>query len=399
MKIDTIRPGIFSVERIYPGKTSISAWLVCLILAMGSLVRAQNLNVDYEKIRVGDATGIFTWIQASPVDQDVMAISSAKGNPMYIYSIKKREVLRQFSAGDWAGGSRLQYSKQGKYITLQQLFYFDMSPNRDKEVAFEVVDAETGNVVKRFDNYHSVVVTPDEKFALTLSEEEVAFWDLGSGEKTKSFTVPGASNYAAISPDGRMIAVAHRPQEEYLKSLPQFSKDKQALKTTLKFKQMITVFDAESFSKMYSVGEFYDIIFTLSFSEDSKTIYCYNISHTKIQTALQGRQGYVSLADATTGEPSRTIFLTLSNFEPDYKLSPDRKLFGVVTNGKFPEVLVYNYETGKIQARFELTARLLEGISDGEFPTDGRTSFEFLPDSKSMVIVFGNRLLLWRINL
>jgi len=399
MKINSTCRRISSENRIHAGKTALLTAVTGLIIFLGSLLHAQDLNVDFEKIRVGDATGIFTWIQASPVDQDVMAISSAKGNPLYIYNVKKREVLRQLSVGDWPGGSRLQYSRQGKYITLQQLFYFDMSPNRDKEVAFEVVDAETGNVVKRFDNYHSVVVTPDEKHALTLSGEEVAFWDLGSGEKTRSFTVPGASNYAAISPDGRMIAVAHRPQEEYLKSLPQFSKDKQALKTTLKFKQMITVFDEENFSKMYSVGEFYDIIFTLSFSEDSKTIYCYNISHTKIQTALQGRQGYVSLADATTGEPSRTIFLTLSNFEPDYKLSPDRKLFGVVTNGKYPEILVYDYTTGKIQARFELTARLLEGISDGEFPTDGRTSFEFLPDSKSMLIVFGNRLLLWKINL
>jgi hypothetical protein len=117
-----------------------------------------------------------------------------------------------------------------------------------------------------------------------------------------------------------------------------------------------------------------------------------------MQTATgNNRQGYLTRIHTSDWTQDRLILPSLSVYEPAFDVSPDEKLIAISSNQKYPEVHVYDAETGTMLDRFELSYRLFQKTDEGEFPTDGRSSFEFLPDSRSIVMVFGNRLLIWKL--
>lgn len=359
---------------------------------------SQGPTHDFERVRMGNAKQILVGLDISP-DGKNLAVSSIQSFPFYIFDWEGRVVKQEFSVGNWYAGSQVRYSADGRYIILQQLFYIDWAQNKDKEVNYEIIEASTGKLVKRFDSYHALALTPDSKYALTLTGDEVAYWDLNTGNKEKSFKVNSASNGIDISPDGKKIAVSHHASEIDLENNPRFKKDKKALKNVVKYKQQISVYNAETFAKEYTVDDFYDIIYRLEYSPDGKTLFCVQIPHSKSDASGNKRQTYISTIDGETGIPSRKGFTSQSVYEPDFKLSHNGKLFGLVSLGaKFPEIHIYDFETGKMLHRFELSVRLFEK-KDGEWVanTDGRTSFVFLPDDKTVAFTMGNHLIYWKL--
>jgi hypothetical protein len=93
----------------------------------------------------------------------------------------------------------------------------------------------------------------------------------------------------------------------------------------------------------------------------------------------------------------RTSFPSLATFEPDYRISPDGRLFAIgSTGGKFQEIHLYDRNTGSMVHRFVVSWRLWENLDKGEFASgDGRLSFTFLPDDKRLLLTSGNRLIEW----
>lgn len=359
----------------------------------------QGASHDFERVRIGNVKHILVGLDISPNGND-LAISSIQSFPFYLFDWQGRTIKQEFSVGNWYAGSNIRYSPDGKYIILQKLLYIDWAQNKDKEVTFEIVNASTGELVKRFESYHALTISPDSKFAISLSAEEVAFWDLNTGKKEKSFKVNSATNGIDISPDGKRIAVSHRALEIDLENNPRFKKDKKTLKNVVKYKQQVTVYNAETFEKEYTVNEFYDIIYRLKYSPDGKTLFCVQIPHSKSDAKGNARQTFISTIEGETGAPLRKGFTSQANYEPDFKLSHSGKLFGLVSLGhKFPEIHIYDFETGRMLHRFELSVRLFEK-KDGEWVanTDGRTSFVFLPDDKTVVFTMGNHLIYWNID-
>lgn len=379
------------------GKFLLITVLVILIVpAIIQKIIAQGTNYEYKKMKIGDNLYLFSGLSFGP-DHNTLALSCTQNHPLYIFDYEKNTVQKTFdNPGNWYAGSQIDYSENGKYLLLQQLFYMDWAPNKDREVNFDIMDASSGQVVKAFENYHSVTITPDEKYAVTLSgDDEVAFWNLATGLKEKSFVVKDATNCAQISPDGRLIYVSHKPDEDQLKNNKNITFEKKEIKNILKYKQQISVYDAETFSYKYTINELYDIVYRLSFSKDSTKLYCLNIPHTNAQTST-GRQNFVNVIDITTSQPMRRAFPSRAPYEPDFKESLDNKLFGVISQGKFPELHIYDFESGKLLYRYEVSFRLLEGVGDKEFPSDSRISFEFLPDNQSVLMTYGNQLLIWK---
>lgn len=359
---------------------------------------AQGENYEFERIKIGDVKNLIVGIDLSP-DKQKLAISSVQNYPLYLFDWSKREVLSQFDVGEWYAGSSVRYSTEGRYILLQQLFYMDWAPNKDREVNYLVVDAASGKVVKSFEKIHAASFTPDEKYIVAITAGEIAFWNLDTGNKDKSFTVAGATNAVGISPDGRHVAISHHTDPSELKDNPEYKKNKKALNIVLKYKQQVSVYNAETFEKEYTVGEFYDIIYRLEYSPDGNTIFCLNIPHLNAQSALE-RITYINTIAAETGQALRKGFTSRAVYEPDFKLSHDGKLFGLVSQStRFPELHIYDFETGKLNYRFELATRLLEKHDDGLIGGDMRTSFVFLPDNKAVLMTMGNHLVLWNINL
>ncbi|MCD4695678.1 MAG: hypothetical protein K8S16_05490, partial [Bacteroidales bacterium] len=371
-----------------------------LILFLGlPSIFSQGSNVKHERILMGNAKHILSGLDLSPDGQHI-AISSVQSFPFYIYDLANREPLKEYNVGEWYAGSSVKYSPDGKYILIQQLYYTDFAPNKDREVTFQVIDATSGEIVKRFDDFHAVTFTPDSIYALSLTGTEVAFWNLVSGKKEKSFKVTMASNGVAISPDGKHIAVSHHLLEIDLAKHPRYKKDKKARKHVMKYKHQITVYNAETFDQEYTVDEFYDIVYRLEYSQDGKTLFCLQIPHMKAQASVSARQTYIATINGVTGEPSRRGFTSQAIYEPDFKLSRNGKLFGVVSKGsRFVELHIYDFETGKILERYEQSIRFFEK-SDGEFiAADDRSSFVFLPDNKTVVMTMGNHLIFWELKL
>lgn len=379
-------------------KHSLRATYFLILLSFALSLFSQNANHDYKHIKVEETEYLFVGIDDHP-NGEVVAISGHQSYPFVIYNWKNEKVVKTFDIGNWYAGSVVSYSSTGKYLTLQQLFFIDMKLNKDREVNFEILDAETGEKIKHFSDYHAVRVTADEKNAIAIKGQEVSLWSLPSGEKSKSFKVDQATNAVAIHPDGSEIAVAHWITEGDLKNYPQFKKNKKALKSTLKFKQQVSIFNAETFERKYTVNEFYDIVYDLQYAPDGKTLFCLQIPHEKAQTSSE-RQTYISTVDAESGEPRRRTFSSKSVYEPDYELSHDGRLLGVVSKGvRFNELHIYDFESGKMLKRFELSYRLFEKDEDGMLMNDGRTSFAFLPGDESILMVNGNRLILWNLEI
>ncbi|MDP2722981.1 MAG: hypothetical protein Q8O72_09505 [Bacteroidales bacterium] len=365
------------------------------IVLMAEMVTAQSSNMKFERVRVGDAKQILCGLDLAP-DHSYLAISSIQSFPFYQFNFENKNVIQQFDVGNWYAGSTVRHSADGKFVLLQQLFYLDFSLNKDREVDFDIIHAATGQKIVHFEKCHAVTITPDSEHAISISGNEITIWKLPSGEKIRSFILNQATNGLAVSPDGKYLAVSHKPNEKELKKEPYYKKNKRALKAALKYKNQISVYDIESFSLQYTVNSLYDIIYRLEYSPDGNTLFCLQIPHIKVQSSKSGRQSYISTINGKTGEPQRKGFTSQASYEPEFKLSPDGKLFGMVSrNGRFTELQLFDFETGRIKDRFEESYRLFEKTEVGMTMGDGRMSFAFLPDNKTLVMTMGNHLIFW----
>lgn len=372
----------------------INVVLMFLPLFFAPILQAQTINAEYERFQAIDAKYIQSGMAMSP-DQRYLAIATTQNYPLYIVDISSRKPVKKFDVGNWYAGSRVSWSAGGKYLLLQQLFYIDLTKNKDREVDFEIVDAESGQRVRRFENYHDVKISPDEKTALTLQGNTVELVDLSSGKVLRSISNEYATNSLCISPDGRFFGISERPRESFLDKDPYYKKNKDGKKFTLKYKQLVSVYTLDDFVYQTSINEFYDNIYRLEWTEDGKHILCLNIPHLKATTATSGRQNFISVIDAVKLEATRVAFPSNSNFEPDFRLSHDGSMVAVVSWGKFAEIRVHNFTTGLVQQRLEMGYRLFEGIDKLDLPTDGRVFVEFSPDDKSVLATFGNKVLKW----
>jgi len=382
--------------------------IIVLLFQAAIFVIAQGTNLDYIKIQVGDASGLrdandpFIGIDKAPGTTSTVALSSIKKGPLFIFDYESQEIIKEIDVGDWYAGSRIEYSSKGNYIVLQQLKYVDWAPNKDREIDFEIIDVNSGQMVKRFDNFHSVKFTPDEKYAVALTGDVISFWNLETLSNDKHFTVTDATNSIAVSPDGTRIAVSHKPDEDVLKNIPRFQtkEGKKQLKSVIKYKQMISFYDAGTFEYISTVNELYDIVYRLEYSGEGDYLMCQSIVHSKIQTSTNAaRQNFVQIIDGNTGEPHDLILPSQHHYEPDFSISPDNRLIGITSHSRFAELRIYDIASGKMLGRFELSYRLFENFKEGEFPNDGRFAFKFSDDSKSVLMTSGNRLLIWNMNL
>ena len=375
-------------------------WVFCVFVAFHpAVILAQGPNFDFEKVKIGEAKNMLAWIALAP-DGNSIAVSSTQSFPLYIFNWETKQVENQFDVGNWYAGSRAIYSQNGRYVLLQQLFYLDYAPNKDKEVNFEVFDAHTGQSMLNFGDYQDARITPDEKYLVTLNGGvRVAIHDIATRKEVRSFSVPQATNSLAISTDGKFIAVSHKTYAEDLLNNPIYVNNKKNRPIYENYKQQVSVYDFETEKKLYTIDAFYDLIYRMEYTSDGNYLLVYSIPHTKLQ-GPNGRKSYVEVVNARTGEPLRQSFGSLSNYEPDFKLSHSNKYFGITSLGiKFPELHIYDFETNEMVKRFELSYRLFEKTDEGEFPGDGRVSFIFLPGDEEIVMTFGSRLIHWKLDL
>lgn len=371
-----------------------------LLSLLALTATAQNDGLEYRTFKVGGQESIsgflISWLDTSP-DGSTIAVASTQSFPFRFFPVDKIDEVSTIDVGNWYAGSRARYSLSGKYMLLQQLFYLDYSPNKDKPIKYEVVDVASGKAVGSFNDLFAAALTPDDAMVLTLDKAGVRFVELATGNTDPARHIQRTGNAIAVSTDGKRFAVAHRPTKAELEALPGVRNDKDAIKTGVKLGQIVIVYDLATLKPLHTLPALFDKVFRMEYSSDGKDLWVHAKPHSRKGGNPNPGQSYVEVADASTGEMRRTSFPSLAIFEPDFRASPDGQLFAIgSTGGKFQEVHVYDRNTGSMVHRFVVSWRLWENLHSGQFDHgDGRLSFTFLPDNKRMLITSGNRVIEW----
>lgn len=365
---------------------------------------AQPSSVDgqvHRVINIRDEANITrhiqSWVDLAP-DRRTLAVAPTQSFPFRLYDLQEGRITRTLDVGNWYAGARSTFTSSGRYLVLQQMFYLDMAPNKVRPVKFHVVEVADGRTVFAAQDLYAAALAPDERSLYTLGPKGLEVVDLNTGERNKVRRLERLGHAVAVSTDGSRVAVAHRPTRAELAAMPSVRNDKDALKALEKLGHIVVVYDAATLKPLYTLNEPFDKIFRLVYSPDGRDLWIHAKPHTRKGSAADPRQSYVSTADARTGEMRRTAFPSLSTYEPDFRISPDGKLFGIVSQGrKFLEIHLYERESGRMVDRFELSYRFGDAtpLKDGEFGADGRLSFTFLPDGRNIWMTFGTRLVEW----
>lgn len=352
----------------------------------------QTSNSDFERIKLNYDGIEFSGIALSP-DQKSIAISTKDLAPVLILDWKNKKVIHEFNAGNWLSGSKISYSENGNYLLLQELEYRNFSLNTPRKIAFEIIESETGKLIRKFENVQDVLISADEKYMVSLEDESVNFVRLADGKGEKVIHVPGASNAIALSPDGKLLAVSQKVSPEILKST--FSGDKKSTKIAEKTRQMVSFYDVEKGTIIKTVTELYEIIYKLRFSRGGELLIVSQTPEVSTQVANK-KISYFNLVDAATAQPLRRGFTSMSVKQPAIHFSNNGKLFAINSKGqKFQEMHLYDSETATLQKRYELGKHIFEKADGEKLFSDSRPSFTFLPGDHSIMIAMGNQLVVW----
>ena len=370
------------------------------VVLLASIGCAQDDGQVYRILKVGGQetmSGYLTcWLDQMP-GSSTIGLSSTQGFPFRSFDGDQVDQVREMDIGNWYAGSRARFSPSGKFLLLQQLYYLDFAPNKDRPIKYEVVDVAAGKPVATYTDLFAAAITPDEATILTLDAQGVRFADLATGRTDKARHIGRTGNAIAVSVDGKHFAVAHRPTKAEVEALPGVRNDKDAIKHGVKYGQIVVVYDMATLQPLHTLDELFDKVFRLEYSPDGRDLWIHAKPHTRKGGNPNPGQSYVSVADATTGAMRRTTFPSLALYEPDFRISPDGTLFAIGSQGgRFMELHLYDRATGAMKDRFVLSYRLFEKMAGkAEFPSDGRLSFVFLPDGRRMLLTFGNRLIEW----
>lgn len=372
-------------------KVFISGFMILFSLS----VRSQTSNSDFERIKWVSGEAEYTGLAISP-DQNTIALSLKNSSPVKLIDWGAQKITREINVGDWNSGSMLSFSDGGKYLLLQEIGWTDFSQNKQRSTDFEIVDVSSGKSIRKFGKVQDVVISSDEKKAVSLNGNEISFWDLPSGDRKKSFNIAGAAHAIALSADGKTLALAQMVNEDEFKD--QFKKDRKGLKYAVNYRQLVSLFNAGNGQKIKTIGEFYDVIYELRFLPGSDILFVFQTPDVRVQVK-EKQLSYINLIDAVKMEPLRLGFTSMSTAQPDLKTSSDKKLFAINSKGnRFQEMHLYNYETGELEKRFELAHRLFEKVDGEKMINSSHPAFVFLPGDKSILIAMGNQLIKWNID-
>jgi len=348
---------------------------------------------DFKVIDIGNASTISS-IELSP-DAKTAAIATS-GGFIYLWDIESKSVSRKIELRDYSQGPYMTYSNDGKYLLLQQQFYTDFALNKDRPSRAEVMEAESGKIVLSVNDAHTAALHPDNKSLVILRGSEVVFFDIASGKELRKFSPANVTNAMAISPSGNELVVSAKPFADDLRNIPSIREDKKAMKEAMKYREIAVFYDANTFEKKFMVKDIFDIVFSMHFSKDGSMVYLFNAPNTHLR-AQQGaaRNGYIQAVKAADGEPERVMYSTAAT-EPLFKESGDRKYFAVTSIEQRFRVLnsinLFDRESGTMLKNFINDFRITEDVHAG------RASFEFLPGNENILLGYGSKLAIWKIN-
>lgn len=365
---------------------------LCGLLAL--LATAQeHVQTHQDRTRKVEITGnqaITSCIELMP-DGHTLVIGTTQDHPLYVMDTIGWKVVRTMDVDGYYAGPDVQASAKGNLLLLRQKFYLDFRANQDREVRHEVVDFANGRTLVEIDKAHDAAISPDESKLYSLEGEDVTVRSLPDGKVIGRIEVPQSRNSLALSPDGKMLAVAHRPTPEQLESVPSMRGDKKAVKPAMKYRQMITVYDTRTGKAMGTVPEIYDHIYDMRCTNSGDRLLVYAIAHTKLNGAANALpQGVVNQIELPTLKPIRTGFLSLMK-EPQIEPNAQGDRLALAStdgsiNGR--KLHVYDMATGEFTLDLDMDTRWRLNMKEKEYH-DGNVPYHFLADGRTIAIGSG----------
>jgi WD40 repeat protein len=349
-------------------------------------------NIEVEKWQIEDSRYIGSGLLLFD-DGKTLVIANTQGFPIYFYNLETKKIEKKVEIQGYYAGPKPTFSKNQNYILLQQKFYIDYSPNRDRELQYEVLRVSDNSIYLKVQNAHSAAFTPDEKQLVTLEGSDVCFYDLQSGNKTKTMHIDRLAYSLVVSPDGKSLYITHQPTEEDLESVPSMRSDRKSIKPAIKFRDLISVFDIATGKKLSTVPEVYDVVYNMAFNADESLLYVYARTHVKLkpQGVMEGYFNVIRVADMT---PMPSSYMT-REIDADFAESPDGEHIAIVSKDRmWPQVQVYNTKTNLMVNLLDLSRNLAQKVGQQQFE-DGRTYVVWTSDSE-MILLYGNQLLKWK---
>lgn len=351
---------------------------------------------NVEKFQVGDNLHLISSIAISP-NGETLAVARVQGAPLDLYDLKTESLIASYdvSNGHYAGPI-LQFSKTGKYLMLEQQFYFNWNENKDKAVKYTVIDPESGNVLWQEDGLQDAQVSPDETQLAAVKRNKVVFYDLPTGSKSRELDVEGLRNALCFNADGSGMFIAHKLNKAEAESVPTIRSDKKAVKYAVKFQEGVSLFDVNTLEKLQFFPESFDHVYDMKLNASGTKVYVFS----KLSTKAGGRvnQGNVLLFDIASGQLERGGFVTNLALI-DYGGSSKDSYFGIVSSdgrSKLPIVQVCDPENADILAIFTIDKGIYEGVKSKEFQ-GAQMSIDFSKDERYLFVSSGNVIYRWEI--
>lgn len=377
-------------------------WLLVAVGCLAVLMtQAQILDEDHlRKVQLVAHEGPITCLEPMPDGHTLVAGCGRNGGLLFIDTVGWRTV-RTLPLNGFKDGPRIRCSADGRLLLLKELWRFTAEGKGDMQGTHLVIEAATGRPVLDAGKAMDASMSADGTTLAVLDGGRVTLRSLKDGQVLRTLDVGGATNAVALSPDGRTVAVSHRPTEEQLALVPSLRSDKKALKAALKYRQMVSLFDAGTGALRRTVPEVYDIIRAMGYTADGARLLVYSsqdprngvapVSGGKVWNLnMVDRPGYVQQIDGTTGEPLRAGFQSLMN-EPFLAVSPDRGMLALSsTEGHNRRKLtLYDLDTGETGLLIDLEQKHRYDTGETE-QHDGRVAYAWLADGRLVVALGGD---------
>lgn len=365
---------------------------------------AQIIDEDaLRRIDLPERPGMIAGI-ATVGDGRTVAVSISKGGGVLLVDTATWTVVRTLPAPGFHDGARPTASQDGRFLHLAELYRYANLGRKDLKGRQVVLDLSTGAELITEEGAVEGAMDPAGRLLVTLRGEQLTVRAINNGDERRTIDVPGATNALAISPDGRFIAVSHRPTEEQLLKVPSVRNDRKAMKSALRYRQLVSIHAVADGRVVATVPEVYDIIRSMAFSPAGDRLLVYSTTDLKLAPDFGARPfdfnyvdqaGHVDQVAVEGWVPLRASCMSRMS-EPSLAVSPDGVLLALSsTEGRNKRKLqLYDTATGDTYLMIDLEQKRASDKGEGE-QHDGRLAYCWTSDGR-LLIGQGDHIGIWK---
>lgn len=354
-----------------------------LALALLSLavlfLKAQVVNEDdLRKIQVRGIDAPITALECLPDGRTIWAVC-ATADRILVIDTGTWSVQRTIPLTGFGRGVGLTASADGRYLLIKGKPPY-AGPDDRKERRIVVMDAGTGRVLVDIPSAMDACLVPRRDAVAVLSGDSLTVRAFNGS--AQGFKLPGAAWAIAVDPVGRNVVVSKRPTVADLRQVPVVRDDKGALRSALKYRNIVAVHALADGALVRVVPGIYDHVSGLRFTPDGTRLLVFSVPDTR--SGMSGA-GLVEAVDAAFWEPLRASFMSWTA-DPEMAVSPDGLTLALSSmEGRHKrKLMLYDLATGDTRLMVDLQQKRRYDKAEGE-QHDGRLGYAWLMDGRLLI--------------